>query len=320
MRTTGAAAAERASAEAGGQAPAPVEHDAQRLALGRRIAVARTQVGVVVERGPASDRNGVHRRAPLVHELAALGRRDPLALAIPGRDLPVERRRELEQHERTPLDSMDAERRILAVGFALDLAVREVDLDSGLAQPRDAGTVDTGARVAGGDDDACDPCGDQRLAAGRLASGVIARLEAHIGRRAARIARAGGERDRLGVPLAVALVPALAEHDAIARDHASDDGVGRAPRRPRSASSSVRRSSASSSGAHRAGAEIASTSRRYASPGSGCAKIAEPATSRFAPASRQRAMVAGPTPPSTCRPVPGRWKRRARAAARASPR
>ena len=92
-------------------------------------------------------------------------------------------------------------------------------------QPLQAAAVDLGVGVADRAHDARDAGLDQRVGAGRLAAVVAARLERDVGRRAPRRLAAGGERVALGVRLAAALVPPLAQHAAVARDDAADDGI-----------------------------------------------------------------------------------------------
>ena len=69
------------------------------------------------------------------------------------------------------------------------------------------------------------PAASSASAHGRLAAVVAAGLERDVGRRAHDRLAAGVERVALGVRLAAALVPALAEHAAVARDHAADERV-----------------------------------------------------------------------------------------------
>ena len=127
-RTTGELAARLRQPAAGAEAAAAVEHDAQRQALGRRLDVARQQLGVVRERRAAADGDGVELRPPGVHERPALGRGDPAALARARGDAAVERRGQLEQHERAAAHDVRAEGGVLAAGARLERAAGELDL------------------------------------------------------------------------------------------------------------------------------------------------------------------------------------------------
>ena len=88
---TGPSPALRTSAESTGSRAAAVEHDPQRLALGRR---ARSRGRSASGRRRARCRcrpHGARPRPPLVHQRAALGRGDPARLAAGGGGAAVER-------------------------------------------------------------------------------------------------------------------------------------------------------------------------------------------------------------------------------------
>ena len=206
---------------------APADRTRPAAAAARRpLDVPRIERRIVRERRPAPDGHRVHRRPPLVHEAPALGRRDPPALPRRGRGAPVERRRELQQHERPALDGMHPERRVLPPRAPLELAARELDLDAGGTQLREALPAHLLRRIARGADHPHDPRRDQRIRTRRLPPVVRAGLERHVGRRPLPLRRRTREqRVRLRVALARTHVPALAEQLAVAHDHAADDGV-----------------------------------------------------------------------------------------------
>ena len=114
--------------------------------------------------------------------------------------------------------------------------VDDVDGDAGRAQPRDT-AAGSRVRIERPDDDAFDARREERLGARSGAAGVIARLERHIGRRAARVEARGEDRAQrfhFGVRLTAAMMIALAQRDAVPDDHRPDRRVGRRVRdRPR---------------------------------------------------------------------------------------
>ena len=186
-----------------------VEHDAGRLA--RRVGRARRQQRVVGKRRPDPDADGVHLRAPAVHELAALLTRDPLRVAGLGRDLPVEAHRRLE-HRRAggPCGR--------ACGTAGSAAGRRAtprrprprtSMPSSRRMPRPApgGLV---GRVVGCHHDALDAGVHDRVGAGRRPAVMAAGLERHVHGRPDRIGHACAERRHLGVIAPVGGVIALA--------------------------------------------------------------------------------------------------------------
>ena len=177
MRTTGELAARLRQPAAGAEAAAAVEHDPQRQALGRRIDVARQELGIVGECRPAADGDGVELRPPGVHERPALGRGDPAALARARGDAAVEGRGQLEQHEGAAAHHVRAEGGVLPAGTRLERTPGELDLHAGGAQPLQAAAVDLGIGIGDGADDARDARGHQRVGAGRLAAVVAAGLE-----------------------------------------------------------------------------------------------------------------------------------------------
>ena len=184
------------------------------------------QLRVVGERGADADDDRVDCGAPAVRELAALLAADPLRVAGARRDLAVERHRRLEQHPRAPDARVLAERLVEQPRGGRELAVGDDDLDALVAQDPQAAAGGLLGRVVGGDDDAPDAGLDDRVGARRRLALVAARLERDVERRAFEVGHpAGLDRVDLGVRAAVDLVPALAEHLAVARDHGADDRV-----------------------------------------------------------------------------------------------
>ena len=231
--------------ESPAQPSAAVEHDAQRLALGRRLQVARVEPGIVRERRAAAHGHCVHRGPPDVHELAALGRRDPAALARRRCRAPVERRGELEQHEGSPVDGVRAKRSVLTPRAPLQVAGRDLDLDARRAQALEALPADLRRRIARRADDPR----DARPRSARRHTAVDGR-----GARRARATRTRSRRRRLACRRSSAFVSAWRSPGRTCHPSPSTSpsrtitqpttGFGLAVNRPRSASSSVRSRSA----------------------------------------------------------------------------
>src|SRR5204863_8715154 len=80
-------------------------------------------------------------------------------------------------------------------------------------------------RVPRSDDNLCNAGVDHRLRARRSRAPARARLERDVERRRAGAVAGGGERVRLGVRLALPLVPALADDLVITDENSADDGV-----------------------------------------------------------------------------------------------
>ena len=110
------------------------------------------------------------RRAasPVIQWLSPDARGDPA----------IQRRGQLQRHQRPALADARAEPGDQFVGLVLQHAL--LDRDAGRAQPGDAGAVHARVRVAGGDHHAGDAGGDQRIGAGRRAAPVAARLQRDI--------------------------------------------------------------------------------------------------------------------------------------------
>ena len=163
-------------AQVGRQRAGPVEHDAERLALavGERD-VADRQGRVVGPRRPGPDEHGVDLGPEPVDACARGRRRHPAAVARGGRDLAVQRRRQLERHERPARGHVRPER--LVVPPRLGAAHADRHVDAGLAHPPDAAAGDGGERVLLGHDHAPDLPVDDQVGAGRRLAGVAARLQ-----------------------------------------------------------------------------------------------------------------------------------------------
>ena len=170
---------------------AVTEREPARLLRGADIARVESRI-VGADRAHA-DGHRVGGGAQLVHETTRLLAGNP---ASPRHDdAAVERHRHLVRHERA------AERLPRAPRLVLDVrgpAVEQLDLDAGLAQPLDPARC-LRIRIARADDHARHACGDHRLRARRRATGVIARLERDVQRRASRALSRLRERDCLRV-------------------------------------------------------------------------------------------------------------------------
>src|SRR5262249_52275354 len=99
------------------------------------------------------------------------------------------------------------------------------DFDSGGAKSGEAGSSGLRVGIFGGGDDASDAGGDDRFGAGPSASGMIARLEGHIKRGAARAIAGLFQRDDFRMVSPVVLAEAFADDGAILDDDAADRRV-----------------------------------------------------------------------------------------------
>ena len=150
---------------------------------------------------------------------------DPAAFAVGERDAPVERGRGLDAH---PRPAARHAREEPAVGLRGRLGQEaRFHADAGLPQPREAASLHQRVGILERGDHAADARGHQRVGAGGRAAVVAAGLEGQVDGRALGRLAAGGERCRLGVRLAGARVPALAQHPAALRDDATHARVGR---------------------------------------------------------------------------------------------
>src|SRR5262249_50833669 len=145
------------------------------------------ELRVVGDRRADPDRDGVHRRAPAMRDGAAALARDPLRVAVLGRDLPVEAHRRLEDDQGPAGPRVLAEGLVLQAGARGELAARDHDLDALVAKDPEAAAGGLRARVVAADDDARQPGAQDRVGAGRLVALVAARLERDVERRAAEV-------------------------------------------------------------------------------------------------------------------------------------
>ena len=282
--------------EATGRRARAVDHDPQRLPLGRRIAVARRQRGVV---GDARCRSRPARRRPPPASACTSARLsgdgDPARVAGARRRAAVERDRRLVRDVRPAERDGRPEAGVLAPRGEADRGRRDRPRRrrrrrrARRANPR---AVHLAVRIAGRGHDARHAGRDQRVGARRRAAGVRARLEADVRRRAAGARRRPRRSaDDLGVRRARA-----------ARGSPRRRPRRRAPARSRPAGSAppcaapARRAPACARGTPRRrrlklhavapAARTRSTRSWYAAAGSGAEKIAEPAVNRFAPGPR----------------------------------
>src|ERR1019366_3502268 len=176
---------------------------------------------------------GQHRARACTPVMPVAARRlagDPLALAVRERGLAVKTRRNLHAHPRPAARQTRHETNIELARLVFEDA--GCDFDAGLfdalnAQPRGARV-----RIAHRGDHARDAGPDQGLIARRRAAVVVARLERNIGGGAARAVPRCFQRIHFGVRAAGALVPAFADHRAVAHDHATDARIGRSRIQP----------------------------------------------------------------------------------------
>ena len=155
------------------------EHNRLRLVRQQFACVTpRGEARVVGENGAGSDQDRVDRGALPVHQLPGGNARDPRAGPVGCGRAPVEARRPLQADERAPLPNRrepDPQECFGGIRFHT-----RNHLDAGLPQPGRAarGVL---ARIADGVYDTRDSGGDQRLATGTRAAGVIARFEGDDG-------------------------------------------------------------------------------------------------------------------------------------------
>jgi hypothetical protein len=176
--------------------------------------------------------------APALDQRARRGAGDPARAAGAGGDLAVERHRGLVAHPRA------AEPAVREVGGVLRRRPRRAgpaSTSTPAARRRATPRRPRAGRGRGGDHDARDARGDQRVGAGRRAAVVGAGLEGDVGGGAARALPGGGERDGLGVrPPARSCQPSPTTSSPCAITQPTI-GLGWVVPRPRSASSSARR-------------------------------------------------------------------------------
>ena len=98
-------------------------------------------------------------------------------------------------------------------------------LDAGSPQAGDAGAVYPLIRIAGGDHDAANAGGDQRIGAGRGAAVEAARFQSDIGGGATGFAAGHRQGLRLSMRPAGGGGVAAPDHHAITHNHAADRGV-----------------------------------------------------------------------------------------------
>ena len=241
---TGASATVVTSFESSGSLAVGVEDDAARLALGADV--ARGQQRVVGERGADADGDRVGLGAPAVDELAGRLAGDPLRVAGAGGGAAVERQRRLEDDERAPGAGVLAEGLVEEPRRGRLGAVGPLDLDAAVAEDAGPAAARLRARVVGGDDDAGEPGGEDRVGAGRLAARGARRARAsrtsslRPGPRRAR-ARPRSRRPRRAGRRAGRGSPRRSSRPAGSTITAPTSGFGLTRPRPRSASSSARR-------------------------------------------------------------------------------
>ncbi len=149
----------------------------------------------------------------------------PVTQREPGNaDAAVERDRDLVRHERPTRRDPSAPLLDLLATAESELVVGELGVDTRLAEPLEAATV-LRVRVELPRDDASDAGCEERVDARRRRAVVRAGLERDVHRRAACLLSRRLERDDLGMRLALALVPALADDLVPGDDDGPDDRV-----------------------------------------------------------------------------------------------
>jgi hypothetical protein len=112
---------------------------------------------------------------------------DPLRVAGASGDLPVERHRGLEDHERPARAGVLAEGLVQHPRRRGDVAVHEVDLHALVAEDPGAAAGGLGRGVVGCDHHAANARTQDRFRAGRRAAVMAAGLERQVHRRAGRL-------------------------------------------------------------------------------------------------------------------------------------
>jgi hypothetical protein len=181
----------------GGDATARVEQHTQRRDARRVGDAAHGELRPVGEGGAGPDNDGLRIGAQLVDVGARGLGGDPLRRAVGGGATRVERRRVLHHHVGAAGAPVMQIRRELRLDLARAHADRDVDTD--VAQPRDAPSGDDRVGIADRDDHACDAGIAQRERARGGVALVVAGFERHIrGCAACPVARSG-ERSDFGV-------------------------------------------------------------------------------------------------------------------------
>src|SRR5204863_9225661 len=122
-------------------------------------------------------RDAVHVGRPLVSELAAVWRRDPLRVPGSSRDLAVERHGRFGKHPWLTGASVLAEGLVDQPGARGEIAVRNDHLDPLVPKDAQTPTGGMGAGVIRGDHDAADPRTDDCFGARWCLAVVSARLK-----------------------------------------------------------------------------------------------------------------------------------------------
>ena len=205
--------------------------------------MAHVEPWVVGDRGAGPRQDGARPATPGMAVAARGLAGDPLAAAAVERSAAVEGRRQLATHPRRAAAHAREESDVQVACLSGHVAVGDLHGNPGIAQALHAGAGHQRIGIDGGDHDATQSGGDQRVAARWRASMVRAGLERHPRRAATRRGTGclrGVQRHHLGVRLACALRGAFAddvprsvgEHaaDPRIRVGAADGGVGQLQR------------------------------------------------------------------------------------------
>ena len=215
-----------------GNATGRIDDDPDRRSRRRERGVADREPWIVGEGRARADDHGVGPRAQTLDVGARLLSRDPLGGPVASGGLAVEGRGHLEHHERPAGADVGAEGHVLSDRLRAEESL--LDREARVPERAEPAAVDDGVRVARGRDDRFHAGVDQRPGARRGATVMIAGLERHEGGRAGRTVAGHAKGHRFGVLGPGTLVPPLADHPAVANQHATDQWIGRdAPPAPR---------------------------------------------------------------------------------------
>ncbi len=156
---------------------------------------------------------------------------DPLRVAAPRRDPPVQRRRPFQVDERTAGANGLEKSLVQRLGFVRERSDQHVH--AALFEATNSAARGPRVGILDRADDARDACREQRLRAGSRAAEMRTGLEVDEQRRALRARSRGRERDGLGVRAARALVSALPDHPpARVHEHGPDARIRRRRKTP----------------------------------------------------------------------------------------
>ena len=202
-----------------GRSPPRVGDDAQRLAVGEHTAGPRRQLRVIEQHIVDAAENRIDARPKRMSPCARRVARDPARVAACRRDLAVERRRKLRDHERKAGRLMRDVR--LDQSSGLRRAVADRHFDAGFPQLAHAAAGDLRIRIEHRDVNRGHTSRDQRVGTGPRAADERMRLQRDVRRGASRGSAGSLKRHNFGMLPGWRLRRARRDHATVPHDHAS---------------------------------------------------------------------------------------------------